>query len=29
MKKDSNEEDSNENKLNITKNYLAIEKIII
>ena len=29
MKKDSNEEDSNENKLNITKNYLAIKKIII
>ena len=29
MKKDSNEEDSNENKLNITKNYLAIEKTII
>ena len=29
MKKDSNEEDSDEKKLNIIKNYLAIEKINI
>ena len=29
MKKESNEEDSDEKKLNITKNYLTIEKIVI
>ena len=29
MKKESNEEDSDEKKLNITKNYLTIKKIVI
>ena len=29
MKKESNEEDSDEKNLNITKNYLTIEKIVI
>ena len=29
MKKESNEEDSDEKTLNITKNYLTIEKIVI
>ena len=29
MKKESNEEDSDEKKLDITKNYLTIEKVVI
>ena len=29
MRNESNEDDSDEKKLNITKNYLTIEKIVI